>query len=70
MDLILKKKYGTLGHEFIEIHHKNPLYLNNTEINIDPRNDLVPLCSNCHRMIHRDKYNVLTVEYLKKILLA
>lgn len=65
-----EKKYGTLGHEFIEIHHKNPLYLNNTEINIDPRNDLVPLCSNCHRMIHRDKYNVLTVEHLKKILLA
>ncbi|MEE1425916.1 MAG: HNH endonuclease [Streptococcus salivarius] len=49
-----EKKYGTLGYKFIEIHHKNPLYLNNTEINIDPRNDLVPLCSNCHRMIHRN----------------
>ncbi|WLC60221.1 HNH endonuclease (plasmid) [Leuconostoc carnosum] len=36
----------------------------------DPINDLVPLCSNCHRMIHRDKYNVLTVEHLKKKLLA
>ena len=65
-----EKIYGTLGHEFIEIHHKKPLYLNNAEINIDPRNDLVPLCSNCHRMIHRDKYNVLTVEDLKKILLS
>lgn len=65
-----EKKYGALGHEFIEIHHKKPLYLNNTEINIDPINDLVPLCANCHRMIHRNKYNVLTVEDLREILLA
>lgn len=64
-----EKKYGSIGHEFIEVHHKIPLYLNESEINIDPINDLVPLCSNCHRMIHRDKYNVLTVEDLKQKLL-
>lgn len=50
-------------------HYKRPLYLNATEIYIDPKKDLVPLCSNCHRMIHRDKFNILPVEDLKQIVL-
>jgi 5-methylcytosine-specific restriction protein A len=28
----------------------------------------VPVCSNCHRMIHREIYNVLTIEELKQII--
>ena len=64
-----EEKYGEIGHEFIEVHHKRPLYLNATEIYIDLKKDLVPLCSNCHRMIHRDKFNILLVEDLKQIVL-
>jgi predicted HNH restriction endonuclease len=47
-----KNKYGQLGEGFIEAHHKKPLaYLGDkTEITI---NDLVAVCSNCHRMLHR-----------------
>jgi predicted HNH restriction endonuclease len=60
--------YGEHGKSFIEIHHKTPLSKLKEEINIDPQKDMASLCSNCHRMIHRDKNNILTIEELKKII--
>lgn len=59
--------YGERGAEFIEVHHVNPLSTLNEETVINPETDLVPVCSNCHRMIHRRKDNVLTIEELKEI---
>ena len=56
------KAYGVRGEGYIEIHHIVPLSKLLEETQINPETDLVPLCSNCHRMIHRDKDNVLTVE--------
>lgn len=45
--------YGAIGHNFIEVHHKWPLSAIADEHQVDPVRDLVPLCSNCHSMIHR-----------------
>ena len=42
--------YGQVGKDFIEVHHMIPLAEGERES--DP-NNLIPLCSNCHRMIHR-----------------
>lgn len=42
--------YGQVGKNFIEVHHMIPLAEGERES--DP-NNLIPLCSNCHRMIHR-----------------
>jgi len=61
--------YGSRGEGFIEIHHKKPLYKIEEEIYVDPKDDLVPLCSNCHRMIHRFKDNYLSIEDLNRIVL-
>ncbi|MDQ1146072.1 putative RNA-binding protein with PUA-like domain [Bacillus sp. SORGH_AS 510] len=60
--------YGELGKDFIEIHHKHPLSTLETATEIDPRTDLVPVCSNCHRMLHRDRDNVLSVEELRDMI--
>ncbi len=60
--------YGERGRGFIEVHHTKPLYLGDEEQEIDPKKDLVPVCSNCHRMIHRRKDEVLTVEQLQEML--
>jgi hypothetical protein len=57
--------YGDRGRDFIEVHHVKPLSTLDEEMIIDPQSDLVPICSNCHRMIHRRKDNVLTIEELK-----
>ncbi|MFH5882569.1 HNH endonuclease [Liberiplasma polymorphum] len=59
--------YGERGEGFIEIHHKKPLYKIDGETIVDPKYDLVPLCSNCHRMIHRIKDDSISVEDLDRI---
>jgi predicted HNH restriction endonuclease len=63
-----EQNYGARGKDFIEVHHVKPLYTLNQEVMINPENELVPLCSNCHRMIHRKKDDVLSVEQLKAML--
>lgn len=63
-----EQAYGVRGRGFIEIHHVNPLYTLEGEMVINPKTDLVPLCSNCHRMVHRERENILTINELKNIL--
>jgi len=63
-----KDKYGDLGKGFIEVHHIKPVSSLKSETEINPQKDLIPLCSNCHRMIHRRKDSILTVEELKSII--
>lgn len=61
------KKYGDLGKDFIEVHHTKPLHTLEEEKIVSAADDLVCLCANCHRMIHRKRNAVLTVEQLKEI---
>ena len=60
--------YGERGRDYIEVHHIKPLSTLDSEMTINPEKDLVPLCSNCHRMVHRKKDDVLSVEDLQKLL--
>jgi 5-methylcytosine-specific restriction endonuclease McrA len=45
-------RYGQLGYDYIEAHHRTPLSLLSGDIETTP-DDLAMLCSNCHRMAHR-----------------
>lgn len=45
--------YGDIGKNFIEVHHTTPVSLMGKDFVLDIDRDLVPLCSNCHSMIHR-----------------
>ena len=63
-----ERTYGELGKSFIEVHHVTPLFSLDKEMRVDPRKDLVPLCSNCHRMIHRNKSKMKSVSELNKII--
>lgn len=59
--------YGIWGKGFIEVHHLIPLGTGDNQIRItDPKKDLIVLCANCHRMVHRKKGITLTVEELKQ----
>ncbi len=51
------RSFGEIGHDFIHIHHKNPLGNQQKEHLVDPIKDLVPVCPNCHAMIHRGGQN-------------
>lgn len=63
-----KKKYGYIGENYIEVHHKKPLFSLDEELIPDPETDLITICSNCHRMIHRKKNDIITPEKLKEII--
>ena len=61
------EKYGELGKDYIEVHHKVPLANIDGVVEVNPETDLVCLCANCHRMIHRSRKEILTVEALAQI---
>ena len=45
--------YGAIGKGYVEVHHLSPISQTDGEHAVDPTKDLVPLCANCHAMIHR-----------------
>jgi 5-methylcytosine-specific restriction protein A len=49
----MQEKYGDVGENFIHVHHKRFLSNIKTEYKIDPINDLITVCPNCHSMLHR-----------------
>jgi len=61
------QKYGNLGAGFIHVHHLIPVSEIRKEYKVDPINDLVPVCPNCHAMLHR-KTPPLTVGQLKQLM--
>lgn len=59
--------YGPLGEGYIQVHHIVPVSQIGPDYRIDPEKDLVPVCPNCHAMLHR-RNPPLSVEELKEIL--
>lgn len=58
--------YGTTAQGFIHVHHVVPLADIAKTYKVDPIKDLVPLCANCHSVVHLTK-PVLTLAELKKL---
>lgn len=62
-----KHTYGNLGSEYIHVHHTTPVSQMSGGMIINPVKDLVPVCPNCHAMLHR-KNPPLTIEELREVL--
>lgn len=62
--------YGDIGHGFIHVHHTVPASRLGVGYELDPVADLVPLCANCHAMVHRGVTTPRTVQELRSILPA
>lgn len=62
-----KSVYGDVGNGFIHVHHKVELSFIKESYSINPKNDLVPVCPNCHAMLHR-KQPAYSIEELKDII--
>lgn len=63
-----EKKYGKLGKHFIHVHHIKPVSEIEKPRAIDPVKELIPVCPNCHAMIHRRKNSTLSIEELRSII--
>lgn len=50
----LVHKYGAIAQELIHVHHIKPVSSLGGATLVDPIHDLVPLCPNCHNVIHRE----------------
>ncbi|WP_291784577.1 HNH endonuclease [Luteibacter sp.] len=61
------KAYGPWGNGFIHVHHHTPISTINGPYVVDPIRDLIPVCPNCHAMLHRKK-EVITVDELKGLI--
>lgn len=67
--LTFSKKYGDIGNEFIHIHHLTPIHKIGKEYKVDYKNDLIPVCPNCHSMLHRKiNGNEPTINELKEMI--
>ena len=58
--------YGEIGKDFIHVHHVTPIASIGKEYKLNVETDLVPVCPNCHYMLHR-KDPPYTIEELKDI---
>ncbi|MFZ1389275.1 MAG: HNH endonuclease [Thiolinea sp.] len=63
------KTYGEIGANFIHVHHLVPVWSIGKTYQVDPVNDLRPVCPNCHAMLHTSE-PPLAIEQLKAILQA
>jgi len=61
--------YGGLGEGFIHVHHIKPVSEIGLDYIINPIQDLVPVCPNCHTMLHK-KAPPYTVDELKALILS
>ena len=50
-----KAVYGDIGDNFIHVHHRVDISTKDGEYIVDPIKDLVPICPNCHAMVHKVK---------------
>ena len=58
--------YGKEFADIIEVHHIVPVSEIAESYIVDPINDLIPLCPNCHTVVHSNKDEVCSIDRLFK----
>lgn len=49
----LAEKYGPIGTDVIHVHHIVPVSAMGGSYQLNPIKDLIPLCPNCHNIVHK-----------------
>lgn len=60
-----EKTYGSIGKDFIHVHHLKEIASIAQNYQVNPVQDLRPVCPNCHAMLHR-KTPAYTIDELKR----
>jgi 5-methylcytosine-specific restriction protein A len=66
-DFNFQEKFGDLGKNFIHVHHIIDIATIGKENSVNPKTDLIPVCPNCHAMLHK-KIPAFTILELKDFL--
>lgn len=65
-EMSFAETYGTFAKDFIHVHHITPLSKISDNYEVNPETDLIPVCPNCHAMLHRQENGIpMTVDRLK-----
>lgn len=67
-DVDMGEKYGTYAEGLIHVHHVVPVSTYDAPRKIDPGKELVPVCPNCHAVIHRKKATTLSIADVRRLL--
>lgn len=59
--------YGEYAKGLIHIHHVQPVAKLSGPTIINPETDLIPLCANCHSVVHRRKDKTLSIDELLEL---
>jgi putative restriction endonuclease len=63
-----EERYGMHGRGFIHVHHLKPLHSLGSRQPVNPETDMIPVCPNCHCMIHRRKHHTLSLNELRNLI--
>ena len=66
--IMLSEHYGAIAEKLIHVHHLKPLATIGRYYQLDPVQDLRPVCPNCHSVIHRHE-PPLSISELQKLFL-
>ena len=62
-----EKIYGKIGQNFIHVHHLTKVADIGNKYEVNPIKDLIPVCPNCHSMLHKQE-PPFTIDELKSLL--
>jgi 5-methylcytosine-specific restriction protein A len=58
----MREIYGVNAEGIIHVHHRTLLHTIGKEYEVDPIKDPVPVCPNCHTVLHRQKESMAVKE--------
>lgn len=65
-EMSFAETYGTFAKDFIHVHHITSLSEISDSYEVNPETDLLPVCPNCHAMLHRQENGIpMKVDRLK-----
>ncbi len=67
-EMNFEKTYGEKAKDFIHVHHIVPISKFKSKYEVNPKTDLVPLCPNCHAIVHMKSFEGLAIDEIKNLL--
>ncbi|KHL95955.1 restriction endonuclease [Paenibacillus sp. IHB B 3415] len=60
-------RFGEIGKGYIHVHHLTPVSSIGPDYIISPADDLLPVCPNCHAMLHK-RNPPFTIQEIREII--
>jgi hypothetical protein len=67
-EMTFPERYSGLGKGFMHVHHLTAMADREHEYLVDARDELIPVCPNCHAMLHWELGRPMTIEQLQGML--